>query len=128
MQQREGAVECKEKGNLCFKKNTPCKESLALPRPDLANSTSICPSSTCRAIPLSLSAEDDSSDDDPTRVMPNHIVTNSMKMLWIRCYDHSQQPPSDMISSIDTFAMTIMQTTLMFSETASWAMSQCHLT
>lgn len=123
----KGQLSAKRKATYASKKNTPCKESLALPRPDLASSTSKCPSSTYRAIPLSLSAEDDSYDGDPPRVMPNHIVgTNGMKMLLLRCYDHTQQPSSDMISSIDTFAMTIMQTTLMFSETASWAMSQCH--
>ena len=121
MQQREGGVKCKKKGNLCCKKNTPCKESLALPRPDLANLS--------HATPLSRAAEGDSSVGDPTTIMPNFIVgTNGMIILLSPCCAHSHQPSSDMTLSIVTFAMEIMQTKSMGSETASLAMRRHHPT
>ena len=52
---------------------TTCKESLALPRPDLANLS--------HATPLSRAAEGDSSDGDPPTNMPNYTVrTDGMKV------------------------------------------------
>ena len=78
----KGESSAQRKANYARRKNTPCSESIALPRPDLANSTSECPASTCRAIPLSQAAEDDSSDGDPPPVIPKYGVgTNGMKML-----------------------------------------------
>ena len=83
---------------LMLQKNTPCKESLALPRPNLANSTSKCPSSTCHAIPLSLAAEDDSSDGDPPRIMPNHIVGTNDNIDGFRDRITGDEPmPSDLM-------------------------------
>jgi hypothetical protein len=117
----KGELSAKRKATYAAKKNTPCKESLALPRPDLANLS--------RAKPLSRAAEDDSSDGDPPTIMPNYIVgTNGMIILLSHYCAHSHQPSSDMTLSIVTFATAIMQTTSMGSETASWAMRRHHPT
>ena len=78
--QRQKSMSVIEKGHssaqrkACYAKgkNTPCKESLALPRPDITNSTS-----DSLAIPLDRAVEDDSSDGDPPPVMPNYgVCTN----------------------------------------------------
>ena len=80
--QRQKSMSVIEKGHssaqrkACYAKgkNTPCKESLALPRPDITNSTS-----DSLAIPLDRAVEDDSSDGDPPPVMPNYgVCTNGM--------------------------------------------------
>ena len=84
----KGQSSALRKASYAKRKNTPCKESLALPRPNLANSTSECPASSCRAIPLGWGAEDDSSDGDNPPVVPNYgVVTNGMKndFVWFLC-------------------------------------------
>ena len=117
----KGELSAKRKATYASKKNTPCKESLALPRPDLANLS--------QTKPLSRAAEDDSSDGDSPTSMPNFIgSTNGMIILLSHCCAHSHQPSSDMTLSIVTFATTIMQTTSMCSKTPSWAMSRHHPT
>ncbi|XP_044386769.1 uncharacterized protein [Triticum aestivum] len=67
-----GQSSAQRKASYAKRKNTPCKESLALPRPDITNLIS-----DSLAIPLSRSAEVDSSDGDPPPVMPNYgVCTN----------------------------------------------------
>ena len=117
----KGELSAKRKATYAAKKHTPCKESLALPHPDLANLS--------HATPLSRAAQGDSSDGDLTTIMPNFIVgTNGMIILLSPCCAHSHQPSSDMTLSIVTFAMEIMQTKSMGSETASLAMRRHHPT
>jgi hypothetical protein len=70
----KGQSSAQRKACYAKRKNTTCKESLALPRPDITNLTS-----DSLAIPLSRAAEDDSSDGDPPPVMPNYgVCTNGM--------------------------------------------------
>ncbi|XP_073362834.1 uncharacterized protein [Aegilops tauschii subsp. strangulata] len=64
----KGESSAQRKANYARRKNTPCSESIALPRPDLANSTSECPTLISRV------AEDDSSDGDPPTNKTNYIV------------------------------------------------------
>ncbi|XP_048568739.1 uncharacterized protein LOC125549342 isoform X1 [Triticum urartu] len=65
----KGQSSAQRKACYAKRKNTPCKESLALPRPDITNSTA-----DSLAIPLSRAADDGSSDGDPPPVMPNYGV------------------------------------------------------
>ena len=117
----KGELSAKRKATYASKKNTPCKESHAIPRPDLANLS--------QTKPLSRGAEDDSSDGDPPTIMPNFIgSTNGMIILLSQCCAHSLQPSSDMTLSIVKIVWEIMQTTSMGSETASWAMRRHHPT
>ena len=111
MQQREGGVKCKKKGNLCGKEAHPVQR---IPRTATSKPSKLIPRT-----PLSRAAEGDSSDGDPTTIMPNFIVgTNGMIILLSHCCAHSHQPSSDMTLSIVTFVGEIMQTTSMGSETA----------
>ena len=103
-----GELSSKRKATYASKKNTPCKESLALPRPDLANLS--------QTKPLSRGAEDDSSDGDPPTIMPNFPCgLNGMIILLSHCCAHSLQPSSDMTLSIVIIVWEIMQTTSMGS-------------
>ncbi|XP_073363567.1 uncharacterized protein [Aegilops tauschii subsp. strangulata] len=70
----KGESSAQRKANYARRKNTPCNESIALPRPDLANSTSECPTLICRASSVSRVIEDDSSDGDPPTNKTNYIV------------------------------------------------------
>lgn len=70
----KGQSSALRKASYAKRKNTPCKESLALPRP---NSTSKCPASSCRAIPLGWGTEDDSSDGDNPPVVPNYGASSN---------------------------------------------------
>ena len=65
----KGQSSAQRKACYAKRKNTPCKESLALPRPDITNSIG-----DSLAIPLSRAADDDSSDGDPPPGMPNYGV------------------------------------------------------
>ena len=104
----KGEFSAKRKATYAAKKNTPCKESLALPRPDLANLS--------HAKPLSRAAEDDSSDGDHPTIMPNFPCgLNGMIILLSHCCAHSHQPSSDMTLSIVIIVWEIMQTTSMGS-------------
>ncbi|XP_044435574.1 uncharacterized protein [Triticum aestivum] len=68
----KGQSSAQRKASYSKRKNTPCKESLALPRPDITNLIS-----DSFAIPLSRTAEVDSSDDDPPPIMLNYgVCTN----------------------------------------------------
>ena len=77
-----GETSAQRKANYARRKNTPCNESIAIPRPDLGNSTSQCPAFTCRTSPVSRARGDDSSDGDPPTNMPNYTVrTDGMNVL-----------------------------------------------
>ena len=65
----KGQSSAQRKASYARQKNTPCKESLALPRPYITNSTA-----DSLTIPLSRAADDDSSDGDPPPGMPNYGV------------------------------------------------------
>ena len=115
----KGESSAQRKANYARRKNTPCNESIALPRPDLANSTSECPTLISRV------AEDDSSDGDPPTNKTNYIVgIEGMKLLMSLSSAHYQQPSSNMMLSTVTFATTNVQRTLNFYKAASWAMSR----
>nr|XP_045085609.1 uncharacterized protein LOC120966161 isoform X1 [Aegilops tauschii subsp. strangulata] len=121
----KGESSAQRKANYARRKNTPCNESIALPRPDLANSTSECPTLICRASSVSRVAEDDSSDGDPPTNKTNYIVgIEGMKLLMSLSSAHYQQPSSNMMLSTVTFATTNVQRTSNFYKAASWAMSR----
>ncbi|KAM3407982.1 hypothetical protein ACQJBY_001342 [Aegilops geniculata] len=121
----KGESSAQRKANYARRKNTPCNESIALPRPDLANSTSECPTLICRASPVSRATEDDSSDGDPPTNKTNYIVgIEGMKLLMSLSSADYQQPSSNMMLSTVTFATTNVQRTSNFYKAASWGMSR----
>ncbi|KAM3353421.1 hypothetical protein ACQJBY_024534 [Aegilops geniculata] len=85
---KKGELSAKRKATYASKKNTPCKESLALPRPDLANLS--------QTKPLSRGAEDVTSDGEPPMIMPNSIGSSNDDIDGFRdCIMADETTPSD---------------------------------
>uniref|UniRef100_A0A8R7NVN5 Helitron helicase-like domain-containing protein n=2 Tax=Triticum urartu TaxID=4572 RepID=A0A8R7NVN5_TRIUA len=68
----KGESSAQRKANYDRRKKTPCKECIAIPLTDLADSDSECPTCPSRASPVSRAAKDDSSDGDPGTNMPTY--------------------------------------------------------
>ena len=87
----KGESSAQRKANYERRKKTPCKECIAIPLTDLANSTSECPTSPIRASPVSRTAKDDSSDGDPGTNKPRYFAgADGMKLRLSVSYAHSQ--------------------------------------
>ena len=83
----KGESSAQRKANYDRRKKTPCKECIAIPLTDLANSTSECPTSPIRASPVSRAALDDSSDGDPGTNMPRYTAgADGMKLRLLVSY------------------------------------------
>jgi len=84
----KGESSAQRKANYAKRKNTPCAESIAMPRPDLASTTTDFQASTPRTSPV-FQAEAASPTVRPTASMPTYTVGTDGKT-WL-CSQYSAQ-------------------------------------